>query len=123
MAAEMDPVNESKLRLVKSIHTVIWVILASTVLFIVWSGITANTSAYSWLAVAAVLVEGIVLMIYGGSCPLTKVARRYSGSTSDNFDIYLPNWLARYNKLIFGTLFILGLAMMLMNSFRAGFRY
>ncbi len=27
----------------------------------------------------------------------------------DNFDIYLPLWLARYNKLIFGWLFVAGL--------------
>jgi hypothetical protein len=25
-----------------------------------------------------------------------------------NFDIYLPNWLARHNKTIFGAIFILG---------------
>jgi hypothetical protein len=25
-----------------------------------------------------------------------------------NFDIYLPRWMARYNKQIFGTLFVLG---------------
>jgi hypothetical protein len=24
-----------------------------------------------------------------------------------NFDIYLPNWLARYNKAIVGTLFVM----------------
>ena len=27
---------------------------------------------------------------------------------SANFDIYLPVWLARYNKAIFGTLFVVG---------------
>jgi hypothetical protein len=26
---------------------------------------------------------------------------------ADNFDIYLPNWVARHNKAIFGTLFVL----------------
>jgi hypothetical protein len=40
-------------------------------------------------------------------CPLTLVARQYSDSTKDNFDIYLPNWLAKYNKLIYTTIFIL----------------
>lgn len=29
---------------------------------------------------------------------------------SDNFDIYLPLWLARHNKLIFGALYVLGIA-------------
>jgi hypothetical protein len=42
-----------------------------------------------------------------GRCPLTDVARRYTDERTDNFDIYLPLWLARYNKAIFGTLFLL----------------
>jgi hypothetical protein len=33
------------------------------------------------------------------------MARNYSDSTSDNFDIFLPNWLAKYNKLIYSTIF------------------
>jgi len=33
---------------------------------------------------------------------------RYTDDRSDNFDIFLPLWLARNNKLIFGLLFISG---------------
>jgi hypothetical protein len=104
--------------LVKGVHTLIWAVLAAVVLFVFWSGITARTSIYSWLAVIIILVEGIVLMVFGGSCPLTKIARRYSRSTKDNFDIYLPNWLAKNNKLIFGSIYVIGLALMLLNHFR-----
>jgi hypothetical protein len=42
-------------------------------------------------------------------CPLTSLAARYTEDRSPNFDIYLPRWLAQYNKQIFGTLFIAGL--------------
>jgi len=42
-------------------------------------------------------------------CPLTLIARKYSNSTKDNFDIYLPLLIARYNKQIFTTIFLLGL--------------
>ena len=41
------------------------------------------------------------------ACPLTIVARRYSDSQLPNFDIYLPIWLARYNKHIYGVLLAL----------------
>ena len=41
-----------------------------------------------------------------GQCPLTGLAARFTSDPADNFDIYLPNWLARHNKLIFGTLFV-----------------
>jgi hypothetical protein len=42
-----------------------------------------------------------------GKCPLTDVAARYTKDRRDNFDIYLPNWLARHIKAIFGALFVL----------------
>jgi hypothetical protein len=41
-------------------------------------------------------------------CPLTGVARRYTRDRSDNFDIFLPERLAKHNKLIFGSLFAIG---------------
>lgn len=40
---------------------------------------------------------GIVLLVFEGKYPLMLMARKYSDSTRDNFDIYLPNWLAKNN--------------------------
>jgi hypothetical protein len=37
------------------------------------------------------------------------VAARYTDDRRDNFDIYLPLWIARYNKQIFGPLFVAGI--------------
>ena len=56
----------------------------------------------------AVFVEVAILALNHMKCPLTAVAARYTEDRSDNFDIYLPLWLARYNKQIFGTLFLVG---------------
>ena len=55
-----------------------------------------------------VLVECTVLAMNRGRCPLTDLAGRYTKDRTDNFDIYLPLWLARHNKTIFGTLFAIG---------------
>ena len=41
--------------------------------------------------------------------PLTDVGAPYTEDRQDNFGIYLPLWLTRYNKEIFGSLFLLGL--------------
>jgi hypothetical protein len=49
-------------------------------------------------------------------CPLTVMARKYSDSEKDNFDIFLPIWLAKYNKLIFTTLYVIGLIIVLMRT-------
>ena len=64
-----------------------------------------------WFDVAAILTAIIlgecgILALNNGHCPLTDVAAHFTDTRGDNFDIYLPNWLAKHNKLIFGTLFI-----------------
>jgi hypothetical protein len=60
---------------------------------------------------ALVLAECLVLALNGMRCPLTDLAAKYTDDRSDNFDIYLPRLLARYNKLTFGTLFLCGALM------------
>lgn len=47
------------------------------------------------------------------------MAARYTDDRRDNFDIYLPVWLARYNKLIFGPLYFVGVAFALARWIRA----
>jgi hypothetical protein len=106
----------SRLLFIKSLHTLVWVAMVCVIAFVLWSGLTNNISIYSWLAVAIVFIEGLILLIFKGHCPLTDIARKYSSSTKHNFDIFLPEWLAKYNKLIFTLLFSLGLFFMIQKS-------
>jgi hypothetical protein len=62
---------------------------------------------FVWIGIALIIMEGMVLLVFRKMCPLTIMARKYSNSTQDNFDIYLPNWLAKYNKVIYTTFFII----------------
>ena len=59
--------------------------------------------------IAFVLIEVVVLAVNGMRCPLTGVAARYTAERQDNFDIYLPLWLARHNKQVFGGLYVAGI--------------
>jgi hypothetical protein len=43
------------------------------------------------------------------SLPTTPIAARHTDDRRANFDIYLPEWLARHNKLIFGALYAGGI--------------
>jgi hypothetical protein len=61
------------------------------------------------LLITIVLVEVVVLFANHLRCPLTAVAARYTTDRRANFDIYLPLWIARYNKEIFGSLFVAGI--------------
>jgi hypothetical protein len=51
------------------------------------------------------------------SCPLTDVAAKYTSDRRANFDIYLPEWLARHNKMIFGLLYLVSLGYLIVSWF------
>ena len=105
--------NTRKLFLIKILHTIIWVLFVAVIFYIVYSGITDTVTTYTWIGIGVILGEGLVLLLFKMYCPLTVIARKYSDSQKDNFDIFLPNWLAKYNKLIFTSIFILGVLLVL----------
>jgi hypothetical protein len=63
----------------------------------------------AWGLIAFVFLEVVVLVANRMKCPLTDVASRYTSERQDNFDIYLPLWLARHNKEAFGGLYVAGI--------------
>jgi hypothetical protein len=105
--------NKRKFHLIKLVHTLIWGIFVAVLFYILYSAITDTITIYTWIGIVLILVEGLVILIFKMSCPLTFVARKYSDSQKYNFDIFLPVWLAKYNKLIFASFFIVGLFIVL----------
>jgi len=93
---------------IKVVHTLVWAIFAACIIAIPVVSWLGNHRAAAWLA-AIVAGEVAVLVLNRMRCPLTDVAARHTGDRRANFDIYLPEWLARYNKLIFGVLYAAGL--------------
>lgn len=92
----------------KAVHTLIWAFFAGCILAIpvyAWFGEIRSAGILS----AIVLAEVLIILVNRWRCPLTDVAARYTDERRDNFDIYLPLWLARHNKTIFGTLYAAGL--------------
>jgi hypothetical protein len=69
--------------------------------------VIANKIGYFfYLGIGLILFEFLVLLFFKMVSPLTIMARKYSNSNKENFDIYLPNWLAKYNKQIYTTFFV-----------------
>ena len=100
--------DRTPLGAIKVLHTIAWVIFAGCILAIPVASWRGEHGVAAWLA-AIVAGEVIVLMFNKMRCPLTAIAARYTDDRRDNFDIYLPESLARHNKLIFGTLYFAGL--------------
>lgn len=97
---------------IKLVHTFAWALFAGCILAIpVASWLDQHGTAA--LLATIVAVEVLVLVLNKMTCPLTAVAARYTEDRRDNFDIYLPEWLARHNKLVFGSLYVAGLVLLL----------
>jgi hypothetical protein len=98
----------SALRAIKLAHTAAWAFFVAAIVAVpvaAW----CNRFGLALLAALVVACEVAVLVLNGMKCPLTPVAARYTSDRRDNFDIYLPLFIARYNKEIFGTLYVAGL--------------
>jgi len=103
------PGRAVSLQAVKVVHTLIWAFFASCIVAIPIASLYGEHTVAIGL-VAVVLVEVLVLLLNKWSCPLTGVAARYTEDRRENFDIYLPRLLAKYNKHVFGTLYAVGTA-------------
>jgi hypothetical protein len=101
--------NNKLLVMVKVVHTLAWAFFAGCIVALPIASWRGEHRLAAWLA-GIVFFEVLVLVLNRWRCPLTDVAARYTAERHDNFDIYLPLWLAKYNKHIFGVLYVAGLA-------------
>ncbi len=101
----MEP--SSSLLEIKLLHTAVWLFFASCIVAIPFAALAQR---FRWAALlsALVLLECLVLALNRCRCPLTDVAARFTPDRAPNFDIFLPLWLARENKIVFGSLFLFG---------------
>ena len=112
----MNP--SQKLLAIKVAHTLIWLFFVCVIGYILYSGITNKINTFTWIGISLIIIEGFVLLLFKMFCPLTVLARRYSDSRKANFDIFLPNWLAKHNKIIFTSIFLLGVILVIIRTFQ-----
>ena len=98
--------DRSKLLKVKIIHTMIWIFFNTVIFYMLYAVLANKLDKWLWTGYALILMEIITLLIFKFSCPLTIIARKYSNSKKANFDIFLPNWLAKYNRVIYGSVLL-----------------
>jgi len=111
--AMSSPVSRpGALTAVRLVHTAAWVVLGACAVAIgpfAWVGRLRVAAALSFV----VFLEVLILAFNQWRCPLTPIAARYTDDRRPNFDIYLPEWLAKYNKEIFGTIYVIGLLVLI----------
>lgn len=97
----------TRLIIIKIIHTAIWLFFNVVIFYLMYAVVSNKIDQWVWICLGFILLEGLVLLTFANACPITIVARKYSASRKENFDIYLPNWLAKYNKQIYTTIVLI----------------
>lgn len=93
--------SNTKLKLIKTVHTVIWMFFNFVIFYMLYAAIVNKLDIWLWLGYGIIFFEAVTLLIFKSFCPVTVLARKYSDSKKNNFDIYLPEWPAKHNKLIY----------------------
>ena len=79
---------------IKLVHTLVFWVLSLCVLYALYSGATGRIGVWTWIAVGLLLVESVVLVLSGWTCPLTILAERQGALSGSVTDLFLPKRLA-----------------------------
>jgi hypothetical protein len=101
-----------RLAVVRGVHTVIYIVMATSTLLLVYAGLTGSQGWWLWTALALLGVESVVFLGNGMKCPLTALAVRYGAEKGYAFDTFLPERATRYTFRFFGSLMVLGLLLL-----------
>lgn len=100
------------LALARFVHTAIYLVMAVSVFVLLYAGITGAAGWWLWTALALLAVESAVFLGNGLKSPLTALAVQYGAEKGYAFDTFLPERATRYTFRFFGTLMVIGLALL-----------
>ena len=100
---------------VKSLHTIIFLFINVFLAFFLYEVITDRITSLTWMAVAVVLTEGVVLMVNGWRCPLAIYGEKVGAVREGESDLYLPKWFAKLIFPIYTSVFVGGLLLLVIR--------
>ncbi len=104
--------DNTKLILVKLLHTAIWLFFNVVIFYLLYAVVVNKIDVWVWICLGLIVLETVILLIFKKVCPVTLIAKRFSDSDRANFDIYLPHWLAKYNKLIYSIIVLIAIVIL-----------
>jgi hypothetical protein len=103
---------------IKVVHTVIFWILSLCVAYALFSALTKHITRWTWVAVGLVLIESVVLMLSGWTCPLTLLAERHGAIRGSIADLFLPKPLSDRIFPVCGTAYAVALVILVWRMFQ-----
>lgn len=100
---------------IRVVHTLIYLVMAGAVLYLLYCGIVDRIGLGTYIALALVVTECIVFVGNGMKCPLTTMAKEHGAEKGYVFDAFIPERLTRYTVPTFGSLFAVALLILLVR--------
>lgn len=97
----------------KIVHTFVWVVMAASNFLAFYFALLGRFDAWFWIPASLLIFETFIILFNQWKCPLTDITEKYTEDRRPNFDIYLPEWLARYNIKIFTVLIMVEIIIVL----------
>lgn len=107
--------DRQRLALIRIIHTAIYLVMAGATFVPIYAGVTGAQGVWLWGALTLLAVETVVYLGNGMRCPLTALAVRYGAENGYVFDTFLPERATRYTFNFFGTVMVVGLALLILR--------
>ncbi len=98
--------------IVRVIHTLFAFFFVFCMGYVYYSALTGHKTKWTLFAVVALVLEGILLLINSGDCPLAPLHRRY-GDQKGFFDLFLPPKILPYVIPFFVITTVIGLLLLL----------
>jgi hypothetical protein len=99
-----------RLALVRGVHTVIYVVMASSVFAVFYAGVVGARGPWLWAALGLVAIETVVFVGSGMKCPMTVMATK-SGA-KPGADTFFPERITRHTLAFFGPLIVISIALL-----------
>lgn len=104
-----EPGSPTRIAVIKATHSLIFLSMAASILYTLYSGFTGRISRKTRVAAASVIGEGAVLLLNNGRCPLTDMVEDLGSAHGSVSDIFLPRAIAERIPVLFTPPFAIGL--------------
>jgi hypothetical protein len=103
---------------IKSVHTAIFVVMNVCLAILILEVIADRISYLSWIAIAALLTESVVLVANGWRCPISIYAQNIGVTDGHESDIFLPLWFTDRIPLVYGSILAVTLVFFVIRLLR-----
>jgi hypothetical protein len=100
--------------LIRSMHGLITAYFLACIGMIYYSALTNRPTLWAFLAALSLMIEGLVVYLNNGDCPLGKLHQHY-GDEKAFFELIMPAPLAKRAVPFFGSISIIGILLLVWN--------